>query len=220
MAILRYGFNPDFDALPSPIEAGDTFLVQRAGVVYRADDEDLPAGASPVGKHGIPINASSMKPRLTNGCDTIAFLTGASNQPDVAYLAFAHDSTQYAEFMLPMPKSWNEGTVTFVPRWTHPATTTDFGVCWQLQAVAVGNDDTLAATFGAAQSSVDTGGTTNDLYIGPESSAITIGGSPAEGDSVYFRLSRLHSDGGDTMAVKAYLLGIDLFITTDAGTDA
>jgi hypothetical protein len=119
-----------------------------------------------------------------------------------------------------MPKSWNEGTVTFQPLWSHPSTTTNFGVVWDLQAVAVSNDDGIAAAFGTAQTSTDTGGTTDDLYIGPESSAITIAGTPATGDVVFFRLSRVTGNGADTMAVDARLHGIVLYITTDAATDA
>lgn len=175
---------------------------------------------TPIGKHAIPVMAVSISPRQTNGCAALAYLAGASNQPDVPYLAFDSASTEYAEFCIAMPPSWDEGTVTFVPHWAHPATTTNFGVCWQLQAVAVSNDDPLAATYGTAQSSVDTGGTTSDCYSGPESSAVTVAGSPAAGDLVFFRVSRLHSDGGDTMAVDAYLLGVTLYITTDAATDA
>ncbi|PAQ05210.1 hypothetical protein CIT26_30890 [Mesorhizobium temperatum] len=82
------------------------------------------------------------------------------------------------------------------------------------------NDDAADAGFGTAQSSVDTGGTTNDIYIGPESSAITIGGTPAEGDLVVFQIYRDVSDAGDTMAVDARLHGIHIYLTTNAATDA
>lgn len=176
-------------------------------------------GTSPVGKHGIPVMAPSILPRRTNGCAALAYLTGAANQPDVPYLAFAHDATEYAQFAIAMPPSWDEGTVSFVPIWAHPATTTNFGTCWKLRAVAVSNDDTLAATFGTAQSSVDTGGTTNDGYFGPESSAITVGGTPQPADLVFFELQRTHDDAGDTLAVDAYLIGVMLYITTATGTD-
>jgi hypothetical protein len=175
---------------------------------------------SPLGRHMVPVMATAMTARVTNGCAALAFLTGASNQPDIPYLAFDSTSVEYAEFSLAMPEGWNEGTVTFMPIWTHPATTVNFGVTWKLQGVSMSNDDNLATTFGTAQSSVDTGGTTSDLYIGPESSAITIGATPAAGDMVYFRIQRDPTDGSDTMAVDAYLLGIRLYITLASATDA
>lgn len=177
-------------------------------------------GGSTTGKHAIPVMAVAISPRETNGCGGLARLAGASNKPDVAYLPFDATSAEYAEFAIAMPPSWNEGTITFVPHWAHPSTTTNFGVTWKLRAVAVSNDDPLAATFGTAGSSTDTGGTTTDLYTGPESGAITIGGSPAAGDVVFFQVYRDPADGSDTLAVDAYLVGITLYITTDASNDA
>ena len=46
-----------------------------------------------------------------------------------------------------MPKSWNEGTVSFVPVWSHGSTTTNFGVVWALQAVARSDDDAMDVAF-------------------------------------------------------------------------
>lgn len=178
------------------------------------------AGASPIGPHEIWVSAGSMTPSTTAGCAALATVEIASGQPDVTTLDFDSASTEHAQFSITMPKSWNEGTVTFQPVWSHAATTTNFGVCWKLAGVAVGNDDAMGAAFGTAQSSVDTGGTTNDLYKGPASSAITIAGTPAAGDTVFFRVSRVHDDAGDTMAIDARLHGVVITITTDAGTDA
>lgn len=178
-------------------------------------------GGSGAGKHAIPIMAAAMMPRINNGCAALAWLTGATDKPDTPYLAFDASAAEYAEFTLLMPSSWNEGTVTFVPYWTHAATTTNFGVAWSLQAVAISNADGLGGTsYGTEQTSVDTGGTDGTLYIGPESSAITIAGTPVARDLVKFRLGRLPSNGGDTMAVDAYLIGVVLFITTDEATDS
>lgn len=173
-----------------------------------------------VGKHAVAIAAGSMRPSATGGCAALAGIASAANQPDIVTLDFDPTTQEYAQFSLAMPKSWNEGTLTFKPIWSHPATTTNFGVVWDLQAVAISNDDAIATAFGTAQTSTDTGGTTNDVYIGPESSAITVAGTPAAEDVVFFRLSRVTGNGSDTMAVDARLHGIVLFITTDAGNDA
>lgn len=177
------------------------------------------ATLGPAGKHSVPVMASSMTPRGTGGCAALARASGATDQPDVSYLAFDASTTEHASFSIAMPPSWNEGTVTFIPHWKHPATVTNFGVCWKLRAVAVSNDDAIATSFGTAQSSVDTGGTTDDLYSGPESSAITIAGSPQPGDVVFFDVSRVHDDAGDTLAVDAHLIGITLYLTTNAKND-
>jgi hypothetical protein len=172
------------------------------------------------GKHAIPIMAGAIAPSVAGGCSALTSVASAANQPDIVTLDFDATTQEYAQFAIPMPKSWNEGTVTALFRWSHAATTTNFGVVWNIQAVAVSDDDAIAVAYGAAQQVADTGGTTNDLYVTAETSAITVGGSPAAGDTVYFRVSRVTGDGSDTMAVDARLHSVVLFITTDADNDA
>lgn len=171
------------------------------------------------GRHMVPIMAPSMSPRQTNGCAPLAHKAGAANQPDVPYLAFDPTAVEYASVCFAMPTSWDEGTVSFIPLWHHPATSTNFGVAWKVRAVAVGNDDLLAATFGTAQASTDTGGTTEDHYAGSESAAITIAGSPAPGDLVCLEIYRDPLDAADTLAVDAHLEGFVLVMTTNAAND-
>jgi len=171
------------------------------------------------GKQDVWVPATAMQPRITNGpSDGVGETT--TNKLNRRTLDFDPSTSEFAQFAWRMPKRWNEGTVTFRPVWSHGSTTTNFGVVWRLSGVALSNDDAMDAAQGTAQTSTDTGGTTDDLYEGPESSAITIGGTPAEGDFVVFEVSRLPSDGSDTMAVDARLLGIVLHITTNAVTDA
>lgn len=182
--------------------------------------EHIPANVVGTGKHAVPIMGGAITPSFSGGCAALSTIASAANQPDIQTLDFDPTTVEYAQFSIPMPISWNEGTVTFAPIWSHAATTTNFGVVWQLQGVAVSNDDPIAVAFGTVQTSTDTGGTTNDIYIGPESAAITIAGTPAAGDVVFFRIARLTTDGGDTMAIDARLHGIVLYLTTDVNTDA
>jgi hypothetical protein len=160
-----------------------------------------------------------MQPSVTGGCEFFQTSASAANQPDLAYLSFDTTTEEYAQFSLAMPKSWDEGTVTFKPVWSHPATVTNFDTEWELQAIALSNDDAIAQNFGTTQTSSDTGGTTDDIYVGPESSAITIAGTPAAEDVVFFRVSR-NVGGSDNLAVDARLHGIILYMTTDAENDA
>jgi hypothetical protein len=92
-------------------------------------------------------------------------------------------------------------------------------VVWGVSAVAISNDDPTDAAMGTAQTSTDTGGTTNDLYVGPETSAITVGGSPAEDDLIDICISRNPSDGSDTMAVDAHLIGLRIIFTENAANE-
>jgi hypothetical protein len=178
------------------------------------------AGGSTQGKHSIPIMAPAMLPSATGGCAALATLATSANHPDLQSLDFDSTTAEYAQFSIAMPKSWNEGTVTASFIWAHPATATNFGVRWGLQAVAVSDDDTIDVAYGTAQEVTDTGGTTSDLYRSAETSAITIAGTPAAEDTVYFRVYRDPANGGDTLAVDAKLLGVVVHITTHADTDA
>lgn len=185
-----------------------------------SDTVTIAGHAATAGKHAMWIAAGSITPSATGGCAALATIASAANQPDIQTLDFDATTQEYAQFSVRMPKSWNEGTVTFVPVWSHAATVTNFGVVWDLQLVAVSDDDAIAVAFGTAQTSTDTGGTTNDVYVGPESSAITVSGSPAAEDVVFGRISRVTGNGSDTMAIDARLHGITLYITTDAENDA
>lgn len=203
------------------------FLTPWEGLRMYVRDEDLVyvynsgwATNNTIGKHAVPVMAGAMRPSVSGGCASLTAIASAANQPDIVTLDFDATTQEYAQFSVPMPKSWNEGTVTFKPIWSHAATATNFGVVWNLQAVAISDDDAIAVAYGTAQTSTDTGGTTNDLYVGPESAAITIAGTPAAQDVVFFRLSRVTGDAADTMAVDARLHGIILYITIDAENDA
>jgi hypothetical protein len=82
------------------------------------------------------------------------------------------------------------------------------------------DDDALDAAWGTGQTSTDTLIAANDVHTGPESAAITIAGSPAENDLVFFQIRRNVADASDTLGVDARLIAIRLFITTNAPNDA
>lgn len=171
------------------------------------------------GRQTLWIPAAAMRPSATGGCAALALTATSANRPDLSTLDFDAGTEEYAQFWVAMPKSWDEDEVTAEFLWTHGATVTNFGVVWGLQGVAISNDDTIDAAYGTAQTVTDTGGTTSDLYISPETSPITLGGSPAESDMVAFRVYRKAADGSDNLAVDAKLLGVRLFYNTNAGTD-
>jgi hypothetical protein len=173
---------------------------------------------TPYGKKALWIAAGAMTPRFTNGCYPNAYEM-TTNDNNYRPMDFDDVTEQFAEFQLVMPSSWNEGTVTFKPVWFHDSTAASYGVVFALSGVATGNADAMDVAQGTEQTSVDTGGTAYTLYVGPESSAITIGGSPAAGDLVTFSVSRNVADASDTMALNAELVGIVLYMTTNEAND-
>jgi hypothetical protein len=199
-------------------------VVAAGGVVTSQQDRRLgPGGLFSIGSNGTVerwIPARDMSPSASGGCAALATIATSANQPDIQTLDFDATTQEYAQFSMIFPPRWNLGTVTFVPVWSHPATTVNFGVVWDLQAVARSNDEAIAVAYGTAQTSTDTGGTTNDIYMGPESAAITINSTPSAGDLVFFRISRVTGNGSDNMAVDARLHGIRLRYSVNAETDA
>lgn len=171
------------------------------------------------GKHTIWVPAAAMTARTTNGAAG-GSIEMSTNKQMFKTLDFDTTTQEFAQFAIHMPKGWNESTVTFQPVWSHASTTTNFGVVWALEGYAFSDDDAGDAAFGTAQTSTDTGGTTNDIYVAPESAAITIGGTPAENDYVIFQIKRNVSDGNDTLAIDARLHGVKVLYTTNASTDA
>ena len=159
-----------------------------------------------------------MYPETTNGCSTLQQVE-LSNGTELKCLDFDASSDEHAQFTVAFPKSWNEGTVTFKAYFTVTGTNTGT-TSWALSGVAMSDDDTINASFGTAVAPTAKAhsGTSNDLNVTAESGAVTIAGSPAAEDMVFFRIMRDVS--ADDQSGDARLLGIKLFFTTDAANDA
>lgn len=177
-------------------------------------------GGGTAGRMMIPIMAGSMQPSASGGSGVLSNIATSANQPDVQTLNFHQSTQQHCQFAIPFPKRWNKGTITARFRWSHAATTTNFGVVWGIQAVAVGDNEAINQAYGTAVEVTDTGGTTNRLYVSSETSALTVANTPTDGDTIFFRVYRKAADGADTLAIVARLHGVDLFVTTDAENDA
>lgn len=185
------------------------------------DDTTVAAQQATLELHGqqtIWVPASAMIARTTNGAAPGSVETG-TNRVMLKSLDFDTTTQEFAQFAIQMPKSWNEGTLIAQFVWSHPSTTTNFGVVWQLQAVSFGDNDAADTAFGTAQTATDTGGTTNNVYISPETAAITVAGSPAAEEWVVFQVARVPANASDTMAVDARLHGVKIHYDNDTMRD-
>ena len=171
------------------------------------------------GKETIWVPASAMYGATTNPADAQQVETTAT-RPDMKVLDFDASTDEFAQFSIAMPKSWNEGTLTYQVYWTPGSTNT--GDCiFGLQAVACADGDTIDVAYGTAVTVTDAGiGTVEDQQISSESGAVTVAGSPAAGEQTYFQLFRDANAGGDTFSADARVLGIKIFFTTDSANDA
>ena len=171
------------------------------------------------GKETMWVPASAMYGPTTNPADAAQVETTAT-RPDLKVFDFDASTKQYTQFTIAMPKSWNEGTLTYQVYWS-PSTTNTGNAIFGLQAVACADSDTIDVAYGTNIDVTDAGiGTVEDQQISAESSAMTVAGSPAAGEQTYFQLYRDAAAGGDTFTGECRVLGIKLFYTTDAANDA
>lgn len=166
------------------------------------------------GRQTVFIPAVAMTSRTTNGA-AAGTAEMATNKNMFKTLDFDTSTQEFAQFEVWFPKSWDLGTVTFQPQVSHASGSGN--VVFGLAGVAISDDDAGDVAFGTPQTSDKTVGTANDRYFGPESSAITIAGTPAAGDTVQFQINR--TVASDNLGVDARLHGIRLFFTTNAATD-
>lgn len=173
------------------------------------------------GKHDLPLPAGSLQPRKTNGCSALAFITGATGQPDIPYLAFAATPAQYCGIAFRMPKGWDRGTVTASFQWRRASGTAAANVIWGMRAVAVSSGDSPITSHGAAAVVTAAAEGDADFAFSGETGPCTIGGSPQAGDLVFFEFFRDadSTSPADTLVDIAWLTSVTLHYTTEANTD-
>ncbi len=165
------------------------------------------SGAGPFGQT-LWVPAPALTARTTSGAAAGSTET-TTNKVMVETYDFDQAADEFVQFSVSFPKGWNLGTVTAEFFWT--ADSGSGSVAWDLQAVALSNDDVLDTAFGTEQNATDTLLATGDVHRSPVTPAITIAGTPAEGDLIVFQLFRDTSD--DSLSADARLIGIKLFYT-------
>lgn len=179
----------------------------------------LATANNPVGKQTIWVPASAMLSATTSGPASAQY-ESSTNDRNLKVLDFDASADEHAHFNISFPKGWDEGTITFRVKWQSTATDTD-GVAWGLEGTAISDNESLDAAWGTAVVVTDDAqSAAGEQYTTSESSAVTIAGSPAEGDVCYFRIFRDVSDANDDMTEDARLIGVEIFYTTNAATDA
>tara|TARA_Y100001972_G_scaffold101056_1_gene125762 strand:+ start:548 stop:1792 length:1245 start_codon:yes stop_codon:yes gene_type:complete len=212
------GNNPSITASGGDTNIGLALKTKGSGVIQAEDSGGNVSAVKIAGKETIWVPSAAMYGATTNPADAQQVETTAT-RPDMKVLDFDKDTDEFAQFSIAMPKSWNEGTLTYQVYWTPGSTNT--GDCiFGLQAVACADNDTIDVAYGTAVNVTDAGiGTLEDQQISSESGALTVAGSPAAGELTYFQLFRDANAGGDTFTADARVLGVKIFFTTDAAND-
>ena len=155
------------------------------------------------------IPAYSMTPTTTNGA-----LYGetelATNDIMKCYYSFDSTTEEFVMVDIPIPESWNRGTVKAKFMWSSAAgSTAGDTVEWELCGQAIGDGDAMDTAFGDAGevvSDILLANSGEDLQISESTPAITIGGTPALGDLIQIKISR-NVSGTDDMTEDARLFG-------------
>jgi hypothetical protein len=164
----------------------------------------------------LPI--ASFRPRLSGGCGALQDYT-LSAGIYVSAMPFSASATNGAFMLLRLPKSWNKGTFTVEPDWLNTAGGAG-DVVWSFSAVAISDGDSLDVATGTPQTSTDAAQAAEIRHRGPATAAITVAGSPANGDILRIDAERTPLAGGDSYGSDALLTGLMLTLTTDNADDA
>ena len=173
------------------------------------------------GKQTIWVPATAMYATTTNGCADIDQTELTAGQPELKTLDFDPSTDENAQFTIAFPKAWDPSQlIMYQVFWT--ANSTNTGNCiWNLKGVAIADNDAIDTAFGTAVAITDAhSGTANDLNVTAQSGSVTIAGSPAADEDVFFNISRDANDGSDTFTGDAKLLGIKIFFATNLPNDA
>ena len=170
------------------------------------------------GLETIYVPAAAMYPTTTGGCAALAQVEGTAGRPELKCLDFDPSSDENAQFTVAFPKSWNAGTVTFRAFFTVTGTNTGT-VSWSLAGGSTVDNGVIDTAFGTAVAPTAKAhsGTSNDVDVTAVSGALTIANA-ADDAMTFFNIERDVS--ADDQSADARLLGIQIFFTTTAATDA
>jgi len=167
----------------------------------------------------IYIPASAMIPAYTAGCSNLINTETTAARPDISGLYFDDTTAEHAKFFLTMPNLWDKGVINFRVNWTTVGHANAGNVGWDLKAVAVSDNDTIDVVYGTAVEVIDASLTTaEDLHVSALSGDLTVAGSPANEDTIFFDLYR-NTSVGSNMTGDATLLGVSIIFGAAASLD-
>lgn len=169
-----------------------------------------PAGLAALHQYQtVYVPAAGMTPTTTNGA-AAGTNEYATQDINIDYLAFDGATEEFAEFQFPMPENWDRGTIKAKFFWSSASGSTAADtVEWEIQAGALSDDDAIDAALGTSQVISDALLADNgaDLQVSGATPAMTVGGTPAIGDLIHFKVSR-NVGGTDDMTEDAWLFGV------------
>jgi len=195
-----------------------SFLVQ----THKFNPDDFSVSGSTVSlsrARNIILTAQGGTPSTTSGCAEPIVVEFGTNKVDTYFLDFDSTSDEYAFWCnIVLPDEYGTGGVyTMTARFYWTCSGGTGAVTWGIQSRAYADSDAIDQAWGTAVWINDSCGTTNDVCITSETSAMTIAGSPAGGNLACFRVVRDADDSeglGDTLAFDARLMAVKLVFSS------
>ena len=150
----------------------------------------------------------AMVPSDTDGASNTTLVT-ATNGLTILVLPMPGDADSAVEFDLPMPPTWNAGTLKYKVRWIPAAgASASDDVRFTLAAVAIAVGEDTDQALGTAVAVDDQVVAAGERHETPASAELTVGGTPAAGIDVHFKLTRDHDYGASPMAEDAQVTAL------------
>ena len=146
--------------------------------------------------------------RTTNGA-TAATEEYATNDVMSDHYLFDSVTEEAVQFRVALPDSWDRSTIKAKVYWdaASGASASD-GVTWGVAAQSVSNDGPIDTAFPSSIDTDDTVIAVGDMHVTAASASITVSGTPALEDSIFFEITRVVGDANDDMTEDAKFLGI------------
>ena len=164
------------------------------------------------GVQDIWIPASAMWATTTSGASALTQDETSTNKQNFKQITFT-DASEYVEFSWTPPRNYNNSTVKATIYWIPSSGSGN--VTHSVRGYAYGDNTNPDATWGSAVAVTDAIQTTGNIHISPQSSAITVGVSPADTKLIQFRIAR---DSSDSSTGDSKLIGVVLEFSIDSGT--
>ncbi|GAB6139937.1 hypothetical protein JCM14076_06660 [Methylosoma difficile] len=170
---------------------------------------DLVTRGLVIGKEYIYIDA----PAMFDGSVTATYSSSTGTYD------FSSTIAQDITFRHCLPRAWDAGLLSFKAIFSLPSSSSG-GVVWGLAVASMSDGDSSNPSYGTRVNVSKNVAFADVVYMTNESSGVVVGNSASKGDLLTFNLQRVVSDSADTVSVDARLIGLLIYCTMDAGTDA
>lgn len=197
--------------------SGSILIETDTSTIFEFDGSAWAALASGTPNVEVVIPAGAMRPTATAGAGAVADAETSTNKNNYTYIPFDAATEENAFFVYSLPSGWDEGTITFRFKWTNAAGLAAETVVLGLKCVAISDGDPLDVAWGSEVTVTDTFLAQEDNHISDESTAVTVGGTPVEGDLVLFNVAR--KTGSDDLTGDMRLMEVIVTFVRESSTD-